>query len=88
MSELLKKAAQKAITEDEFYDYFRKWYAQTESALKDLVFEEIEHYWAHTHFPRAPKNIMENDRDRLRILATALDEKWDPERTEYEVDQY
>ena len=88
MSHLLRKAAENETSENEFYAYFRSWYARTDSSIKDIIFKEIEHYWADNHFPRAPKNIIENNCVRLRLLARALDEKWDSERTEHEIAQY
>jgi hypothetical protein len=84
----LQKAADGTISEREFYDYFQRWYHQTEAPIKDIIFREVEHYWANFHFPHSPRNIIENDSARLRLLARALEENWDVDRTEREVTEY
>ena len=85
---LLQKAAEGSLSEDEFYECFRRWYSQTDASIKDIVFREVEHFWANFRFPKSPTNIIENDRTRLRLLARAIDEEWDSTRAQKEIDNY
>lgn len=95
MAAYLRQAAEGTITQLEFYEHFRPWKIETKSPLSELVFEEIEHFWANKgnrYFffinTAAPKNILANDRERMRVLARALEEGWDPERAEKEVHEW
>jgi hypothetical protein len=91
----LRRAAEGKVTQSEFYEYFTTWKSETKSPLSELVFEEVEHFWANLTSRNifflktgAPKNILANDRERLRTLARALGEGWDIERAEYEVNEW
>jgi hypothetical protein len=92
----LRNAADGTIPEEEFYKQFRVWQeANREDDLMMITSEEIEHYWGflnHTRnifgFRVRPKNILKAYRERLRILAKAYEEEWDPERAQREVDEW
>lgn len=88
LAKLLRLAADGEIKREQFYDSFRPWYDHADSVIKDVIFREVEHYWAHFDFPRAPTNIIANDCMRLRLLAQALEEHWDVDRTETEIAGY
>jgi len=88
IASLLKRAAEGSVAEKEFYGSFRGWYQGSENPIKDIVFREIEHYWVHFRFPKSPRNIIENDRTRLRLLAKAIEENWDVEHTEQAISDY
>ncbi|HXY23409.1 MAG TPA: hypothetical protein VEI73_02085 [Candidatus Acidoferrum sp.] len=95
MATYLRRAADGSITQDDFYEYFRRWKTANPGALTEVIFEEVEHFWAAANERKflgfrlgAPKNIQESNKQRLRILATALEEGWDGERARNEIDQY
>jgi len=95
MASYLRRAADGSVMEDDFYKFFRGWMNANPGLLTDIIFEEVEHFWpaaderAFLGFRiGAPKNIQENNKQRLRILATALEEGWDGERARNAVDQY
>jgi len=95
MALYLRRAADGNVAQSDFYDYFRSWMASNEGPLTDVIFEEIEHFWPAADERKilgirrgAPRNIQENNKTRLRILATALEEEWDAERARKEVDEY
>jgi chemotaxis methyl-accepting protein methylase len=86
----LRRAAEGQVTQSEFYKYLDTWKSETTSPLSELVFEEVEKFWADLTswrlFKRgALKNILANNRERLRILARALEEGWAIARPEQEV---
>jgi len=69
--------------------------ASHDGPLTDVIFEEIEHFWPAADDRKilgigrgAPKNIQENNKARLRILATALEEEWDAERARKTIDEH
>jgi hypothetical protein len=91
----LRRAADRTVTKADFYVYFRNWMADNPGPLTSLVFEEVEHFWPSADERKilgfrigAPKNIQENNKQRLRILARSLEEGWDAERTRNEVDRW
>jgi hypothetical protein len=88
MISCLRHAAEGTITQSGFYERFGPWKAETKSPLSELIFEEVEHFWANLRLPKAPKNILANDRERMRVLAKALQGGWDAVRTETEVDNW
>jgi hypothetical protein len=95
MAAILRRAAEGTITQLEFYKHFRPWKIETKSPLSELIFEEIEHFWANKgskYFlfinTAAPENILANDQERMRIVAKALEQGWAPERAEKEVHQW
>ena len=92
MAAYLRRAAEGKVTQPEFYEYFDTWKSETTSPLAELVFEEVEKFWGaltsrNLFFIKrgAPKNILANNRERLRTLARALEEGWDNARAEQEV---
>ena len=90
MAAYLRRAAEGTVPQSEFYKYFDTWKSETTSPLSELVFEEVEKFWADLTswrlFKRgAPKNILANNRERLQTLARALEEGWDIARAEQEV---
>jgi hypothetical protein len=95
MASYLRRAADGSVTQADFYKYFRSWMANNPGPLTDVIFEEVEHFWPAADERTflgfrlgAPKNIQDNNKQRLRILATALEEGWDGERARNEVDQW
>jgi hypothetical protein len=42
----LRPAAEGQVTQSEFYKYFDTWKSETTSPLSELVFEEVEKFWA------------------------------------------
>jgi hypothetical protein len=84
----LRRAAEGTITESEFDDHFRPWKIETKSPPSELILREVEHFWANLRPWKGPRNILANDRERLRILAKALEGGWDAARTEKEVDEW
>lgn len=95
MATYLRRAAEGTVTQTDFYEYFRNWMADNPGPLTDLIFEEVEHFWPAADERKilgfrigAPKNIQENNKQRLRILARSLEEGWDAERARNEVDQW
>src|SRR6266478_1459931 len=95
MASCLRRAADGSVTQADFYEYFRNWTADNPGPLTDVIFKEVEHFWPAADERKflgfrfgAPKNIQENNKQRLRILATALEEGWDGERARNEVDQW
>lgn len=95
MASYLRRAADGSVTRADFYEYFRNWMADNPGPLSDIIFEEVEHFWPAVNERKflgfrigAPKNIQENNKQRLRILARSLEEGWDAGRTRNEVDQW
>lgn len=95
MASYLRRAADGSVTQAEFYKYFRNWLAENQGPISDVIFEEVEHFWPAANERRflgvrigAPKNIQENNKQRLRVLARSLEEGWDADRTRNEVDQW
>jgi hypothetical protein len=91
----LRRAADGTVTQADFYEYFRNWMAGNPGPLTDVIFEEVEHFWPAADERKllgfhvgAPKNIQQNNKQRLRILARSLAEGWDAERARNEVDQW
>jgi len=95
MAAYLRRAADKTVGQEEFYKFFNAWTLQTKSPLADVILRVAECYWADLSarsifflIPHpAPKNILEQDRAKLRLSAKALEEHWEEERAEREVDE-
>jgi hypothetical protein len=95
MASYLRRAADGTVTQAEFYEYFRNWMVDNAGPLTDVIFEEVEHFWPAADERKflgfrigAPKNIQQNNKQRLRILARSLEEEWDAVRARNEVDQW
>lgn len=89
MAAYLRRAADGTVTKEDFYEYFGAWKLQTHSPLFELIFKEIEHFWAsNSRWWGAPRNIKALNLERLRVLARALEEGWEHERAQEEVDWY
>jgi hypothetical protein len=95
MASHLRRAADGTVTQTDFYEYFRNWMADNPGPLTEVIFEEVEHFWPAADEHKilgfrigAPKNIQENNKQRLRILARSVEEGWDAERARNEVDKW
>ena len=96
LAEYLRRASSDDIAEDEFYQRFNAWREMHgDDALFNVVFREVEHFWANFHerniffIPVKPdKYQLEAARERMRILAKALEENWDAGRANREASEY
>ena len=93
MAQFLSRAADLTVTKDDFYEYFKSWMADNPGDLTYVIVEEVDLFWAFSDERKflglrifgAPKNIQEAWKQKLRILARALEEGWTAERAQNEV---
>lgn len=95
IAEYLRRAAKGTITEEDFYIQFRRWHQDNKDDLLEVIFREAEHFWANFHerniflIPVKPdKHALEFGRQRLLILAQALEEEWNVQKAEEAIADY
>jgi hypothetical protein len=90
----LRRAAEAAILEDEFWRRFRDWTNKGEDPRVMIAWEQADHYWSNFH----RKNIflvrlkpddgqLQQGREALRLLAKAFEEDWSEQRIEKALQQ-
>lgn len=95
MATYLRPAADRTVGQEEFYKFFNAWTLQTKTRSSTSFERVAKYYWgdlsARSIFfliPRpAPKNILEQDRAKLRLSAKSPEEHWEVERTDCKVDE-
>lgn len=89
MAETLRRAAEGAISEDQFWGKFRDWRRSQDDPRFLMAWEEAGHYWGNFHerniffIPVKPnKSQLRQGQRTLRMLAQAFEEDWDEGRIE------
>ena len=94
VAETLRRAAEGAVSEEEFWERFRNWSAAFDDPRIMMAWEQAEHFWANFH----ARNLLlmhvkpdplqvEHGQEVFRLLAQAFEEDWSEERVEQELNR-